>query len=133
MFAIKNFDIGDLGKMKELLTALPPLSNDKPRAYVLRLFIDNLFERSMRHDRRKQRPISSEKADTIKFEMDASFDASTLDIDNMRRVMSLYAPPGIRKVFEEAVHRHKSKQAELRRFRAESRSTAFEATVGKEA
>ena len=135
VYAIKNFDFGDLSKMREWLAALPPLRDDKARTYIMRSFIDNNFEKSVRQrQRQSQRQQSFEEPRVIRFQLEVSFDYATLDIGNIRAIMSLCDIPRVLdKAFEQAVHRHKSKQAELRRTRAEKRSIAFEAAVEEEA
>lgn len=115
VFAVKNHDIGDLGKVADRLSFLPALQENTERTYVLKLCVDNSFERSVRQDcHLRFRP--SEQAKHVKFSVDVSFDNKTLDINYIHGIMrGPLVQPKLYEAFQVARAKYKSQAAEEKR------------------
>lgn len=78
--AIRNFEVGDTGKIRETMAALPPLNDGSQRTFIMRFILTNDFERSARQKHRQRRQLSEGTAQ-FEFFTDVVFNYKTLDAD----------------------------------------------------
>lgn len=116
--AIENFEIGDLGHLKEWMAALTPLPDNATRSYGLRFHIDNNLERSVQKKHRQRHQMSAE-AKSVEFEVEVAFDKKTLDLERTLSVMCYRAvPKKLYRAFSQAYHRCESERETLEQMKA---------------
>lgn len=123
-------NLENVGKSKERLATLAPLDNSVQRTCVLKLHIDNHFERSVR----RQRDKLSKEAKQIETAVEITFDRKTLDADGIATFMAFdgAVPPKVFGAFLRAVARCRWEQAEQKQAGAQVRVAGFLVAVERD-